>query len=66
MTDFLVRQNLDTGRLLSLCVCGRTVSLPDSGLALHDCPCGRVWDWDGENIAVWTPAAWRCHEMGRD
>ena len=66
MTEVEIRHNLCTYRYITACECGRTVSLPDSGLAQYDCPCGRVWLSDGEEVSMWTPTAWKCHEMGKD
>lgn len=53
MSEPMVRHNEDTYRVITACVCGRTVSLPDHGFSQYDCPCGRIWRCDGDDLAMY-------------
>lgn len=55
----VVRHNLDTHRVVTACVCGRTVALPDTGISVHYCPCGRAWRCDGQLLGMFEPKHWR-------
>lgn len=58
MAEYLVRHNEYTHRYVTACDCGRTVSMPEDGLATHACECGRVWKSNGAELSMWTPKAW--------
>jgi hypothetical protein len=64
MEPDVVRHNLDTDRIVTACACGRTVSLPGSGLSEHLCECGRGWKCDGSLIAMYVPREWTGGEGG--
>lgn len=46
-----VVHNHATHRVVTVCRCGATISLPDSGLSQEYCACGLAWTCDGDVLA---------------
>ena len=58
MADYAVRHDRAWHRYVTACACGRTVNLPEDGLATHVCRCGLVWKSNGAELSMWTPKRW--------